>query len=77
MKKLITERFKELAGIKPLNEDEENIPFLLDKESAENLKYLTNLPLKGNEKIAELTGLANFILDTLKKNDTATIKKDF
>ena len=61
-KENLNERFQQLAGIKSLNENE-NPAYELNKREVEILKHLTNLPLKGNEKIKELTGLANYILD--------------
>jgi|TARA_R110000787_G_scaffold164800_1_gene277908 hypothetical protein len=61
-KQLLTERFQELAGIKSLSEEETSRPFVLDSRTIENLKHLTNF--RGDEKIEELTGLANYILDT-------------
>ena len=42
-------------------EEEASAPFVLDSKTIENLKYLTNF--RGDEKIEELTGLANYILD--------------
>ena len=59
-KQLLKERFQQLAGIKSLNENE-NPAYELDKRDVENLKYLTKF--RGDEKIEELTGLANYILD--------------
>ena len=43
-------------------EEEVSAPFVLDSKTIENLKHLTNF--RGDEKIEELTGLANYILDT-------------
>jgi len=60
--KLLTERFQELAGIKSLSEEETSIPFVLDSRTIENLKHLTNF--RGDEKIEELGGLTNYILNT-------------
>jgi len=60
-KQLLTERFQELAGIKSLSEEEASAPFVLDSKTIENLKYL--ISFSGDEKIEELTGLANYILD--------------
>ena len=59
-KENLNERFQQLAGIKSLNENE-NPAYELDKRDVENLKYLTKF--RGDEKIEELTGLANYILD--------------
>ena len=59
-KENLHERFQQLAGIKSLNENE-NPAYELDKRDVENLKYLTKF--RGDEKIEELTGLANYILD--------------
>jgi len=60
VKENLNERFQQLAGIKSLNENE-NPAYELDKRDVENLKYLTKF--RGDEKIEELTGLANYILD--------------
>ena len=49
-------------SIKSLSEEETSRPFVLDSRTIENLKHLTNF--RGDEKIEELTGLANYILDT-------------
>ena len=49
-------------SIKSLSEEEASAPFALDSRTIENLKHLTNF--RGDEKIEELTGLANYILDT-------------
>ena len=59
-KENLHERFQQLAGIKSLNENE-NPAYELDKRDVENLKYLTKF--RGDKKIEELTGLANYILD--------------
>ena len=59
-KENLNERFQQLAGIKSLNENE-NPAYELDKRDIENLKYLTKF--RGDKKIEELTGLANYILD--------------
>ena len=60
-KENLNERFQQLAGIKSLNENE-NPAYELDKRDVENLKYLST-KFRGDEKIEELTGLANYILD--------------
>ena len=59
--KNLNERFQQLAGIKSLNENEDSTPYMLDSKDIENLKHLTKF--RGDEKIEELTGLANYILD--------------
>ena len=60
-KENLNERFQQLAGIKSLNENE-NPAYELDKRDVENLKYLST-KFRGDEKIEELRGLANYILD--------------